>query len=454
MDKQYVRDESFKVLVVDDSVNTLDVVQRQLFHEGYYVYGCTSIQNAVQFLAQSTIDIVITDLVFPGESGMDLVKHVRDNHTDAEVMIITGYPCIEGAVQAIKDGAAEYLVKPFTDVELISTVNCIAEKLIRRRAVHKSDVTAKSYGIIGGSPEMQNVFQRMQKAAATAATVLISGESGTGKELVARAIHYNSARRSKPFVTVNCTAIPDTLIESELFGHVKGAFTGAGYARNGFFQIADKGTIFLDEIGDASLQMQGKLLRAIHNKEIRPVGSDRSFHLDTRIIAATHKDLKSLVLQGFFREDLYYRLDVIDIPVPPLRQRGRDILLLVNHFTAKVSGELNILPPSYTDNTLNAFRKYPWPGNIRELENLIQKLVVIVDGDTIRTSDLPEAMRFSKHYASPLNLTLRQVVAKHITDVLAYTGGNKTKAAEILGIDRKTLRSKLQAIHETKPFFP
>ncbi len=437
---------TYKVLVVDDSKQTLEVIQRNLNANKYDAYTCNSVRDAVLFLSESTIDIVITDFKMPKQSGLDLIRHIRDNFTDIEIIMITGHPDIEDAIQAIKDGADDYLVKPFTDDELLLAVQNMVEKLNNRRAVESTNKPGKTYGIIGESAKMQLVFHRIEKAAATNATVLISGESGTGKELVARAIHYNSDRRREPFVPINCTAIPDTLLESELFGHVKGAFTGANDNREGFFQVADGGTIFLDEIGDASLNMQGKLLRVLQNKEIRPVGSTQIQHVNTRIIAATHKNLLNLVKNGLFREDLFYRLNVIDVIVPALNERSDDILSLTNFFALKFSSEMNSRLPVFSDNVLNAMKFYPWPGNVRELENLIQRLVVIVDGHKVKTTDLPEPMRFIVSTKQESVQKLEDVISEHILTVLTSTKGNKTQAAKILGIDRKTLNSKLKKV--------
>ncbi len=435
---------SYRILAVDDSPDTLEVIQRNLQTHGYQVETVTSAEAALDFLKTATVDLLITDYKMPRVSGLDLLKHINENHKDIEVMMITGYPCVDGAVQAIKDGAEEYLVKPFTDQELIEAVERIVEKQTRRVMVESSYDQDHFHGIIGKSPGMKKAFKLVKRAAGTSANVLISGESGTGKELVARAVHYMSDRRSATFVPVNCTAIPDTLLESELFGHVKGAFTGAKETRSGFFQIADGGTIFLDEIGDASLKLQGKLLRVLQNKEICMVGSSRFRHVDVRIVAATHKDLPKLVEQGQFREDLYYRLNVIDITIPPLAERGEDILYLVNNFTDKFAAEMKRTAPRYSDAALKIFRNYHWPGNVRELENLIQRLVVIVDSDSIDTADLPEHLRFSLNVGTEVKRTLAQVEADHIRKVLRSVGGNKTQAAKVLKIDPKTLRAKLK----------
>jgi transcriptional regulator with PAS, ATPase and Fis domain len=295
---------------------------------------------------------------------------------------------------------------------------------------------------------MHGVFGLIEKASATTANVLISGESGTGKELVARAIHYGGDRSAAPFVSVNCTAIPDNLLESELFGHVKGAFTGANDSRAGFFQIADGGTILLDEIGDASLNMQGKLLRVMQSKEIFMVGSSRVRKVDVRIVAATHKDLPVLIKKSHFREDLFYRLAVLDIAIPPLNQRGDDVLLLANHFIKKFSEEMNRPAPSFSDNALQALKNYAWPGNVRELENLMQKLAVLIEGDFIDISDLPPGMRFRLRETKEANRSLSQVETEHILRVLASVDDNRTRAASILGIDRKTLREKIKKIKQ------
>jgi len=279
------------------------------------------------------------------------------------------------------------------------------------------------------------------------ATVLISGESGTGKELVARAIHYSSDRSSASFVPVNCGGIPEGLLESELFGYVKGAFTGAMESRAGFFQTADGGTIFLDEISETSLNMQVKLLRVLQDKNVYMVGSNRPRQVDVRILASTNKPLLSLIKKGIFREDLYFRLNVISIELPPLRQRGDDIVLLIHHFARKFSEELAKPTPHFSDKALKVLKnEYHWPGNVRELENVINRLVVMTDGDCIEVSDLPSLMRFSALREPDLNRPLAQVEAEYISNVLASVGGNKTKAAQILGIDRKTLREKLNKI--------
>jgi DNA-binding NtrC family response regulator len=361
-------------------------------------------------------------------------------------MMITVYPTIEGAVTAVKSGAEDFLAKPFTDEELFAAVQRAFDKLNRRRMAQAAifQTPHSPQGLIGESEAVQKLRHAIAKAATSSATVLITGESGTGKELVARAIHYGSARASAAFVPVNCGAIPEALQESELFGHVKGAFTGAAETRNGFFQTADAGSIFLDEISETSLSMQVKLLRVLQDKEVRKVGAAIPQKVDVRIIAATNKDLPALVKKEVFREDLFYRFNVITIKVPPLREREDDVLLLANYFIAKFAKETGKTLPHFSDEALQALRNYYWPGNVRELENLMQRLVVMIDEEIIEVVDLPMHMHFSAERGRGLHRTLAEVEVEHIRNVLASVDGNKTRAAEILGIDRKTLREKLK----------
>ncbi len=433
------------VLVVDDAPETLELLQRNLEAEGYRVFTAPGVPEALGVLESTPVDLVITDFRMPKVTGLDLVRHVRQNLKDTEVMMITGYASIEGAVEAVKTGAEEYLAKPFTDQELLDAVRRALEKRERRRAAEESaEEAAAPAGLVGQSPVMREVFRAIRKAAQTTATVLISGESGTGKELVARAIHYGGPRASAPFVPVNCGGIPEGLIESELFGHMKGAFTGAVTSRAGFFLTADGGTIFLDEVSELSLPCQTKLLRVIQDKEVSMVGATRPRHVDVRILAATNKDLLTLVRRQAFREDLYFRLNVINIEVPPLRQRGGDILALARHFAEKFAREQGRPAPRLSDAVLESFLAYQWPGNVRELENVVQRLVVMTEGDEIDVPSLPAVMRFSVPRQRGVNRTLADVESEHIQAVLASVGGNRTLAAKILGIDRKTLREKLK----------
>ena len=436
------------ILVVDDAPDTLELLQRNLESRGYQVFTAPNAMEAIKILETTAVDLVITDLKMPGASGIELIRHIRENFRDIEVMMITGYPTIESAVKAVKSGAEEYLTKPFTDTELFSAVEQVFEKVHVHRAIHPPwHRSQKSpYGLIGESEAMQKVFSAIAKATTTSATTLIIGESGTGKELVARAIHYNSPRNSAPFVPVNCGAIPEELLESELFGHIKGAFTGATETRAGFFQTADGGTIFLDEISETSLSMQVKLLRVLQDKEVYMVGSTRPRKVDVRILASTNKDLLNLMKKGLFREDLFFRLNVITIDIPSLRERGEDIFLLTQYFATKFAEELGKPKLRFSENAISVLRNYHWPGNVRELENVVQRLVVMTEGDLIEVPDLPSLMRFSALQKTGLNRTLSEVEAEYIRNVLTSVGGNKTRAAEILGIDRKTLREKLSKI--------
>ena len=436
-----------RILVVDDSADTLEVLQRNLQSKGYQVFTAPSVEGAIRVLDQTPVDLIITDLKMPKVSGLDLVRHVRANLKDAEVMMITGYPSIGGAVDAVKTGAEEYLAKPFTDEELFSAVERALDKLRSRRTVHPAAyrTPASPFGLVGDSPAMQRVFTAIAKVAPTPATVLITGESGTGKELVARAIHYSGPRAAAPFVPVSCAAIPEALLESELFGHMKGAFTGASETRAGFLQTAEGGTIFLDEISSTTPSTQVKLLRVLQEKEVCMVGSTRARRVDIRILAATNKDLLKQVKADVFREDLYFRLNVLTIDVPPLRDRGDDVLLLTRHFATRFAREMGKAAPRFSDQVLQAFRSYHWPGNVRELENVVQRLVVMHEGNVVEVPDLPALMRFSGLRNGSFNRTLAEVETEYIRNVLASVNGNRTRAAEILGIDRKTLREKLKS---------
>ncbi len=436
---------------MDDCLNTLEVLQRNLRAAGYQVFTALGVPEAIEILEQTRLDLVITDLKMPNVSGLDLVRHVRENFKDTEVMMITGYPSIEGAVEAVKIGAEEFLPKPFTDDELLSAVGRVLDKArVRRSGRIKPDKEIPVHkGLIGRSEGMREVFLAIRKASSASATVLITGESGTGKELAARAIHYGSVRSSAPFVPVNCGGIPEGLLESELFGHVKGAFTGATESRAGFFHAADGGTIFLDEVSDMSLAMQVKLLRVLQDKKVCMVGSNRTRKVDVRILAATNKDLHGLVKKELFREDLFYRVNVITIVIPPLRERGDDILLLAHHFLTKFAAESGKPKLRFSDEALQSLRSYNWPGNVRELENVIQRLVVMTDGDLIEVPDLPDLCRFSALRKTGFTRTLAEVEGEYITNVLASVDGNKSRAAKILGIDRKTLREKLKRAEQS-----
>jgi len=433
------------LLVVDDAPDTLEMLQRKLSSEGYRVLTAPGVEEALRQLELNAVDLVITDLKMPKASGLDLVRHIRENLRDTEVMMVTGYATVQGAVEAMKTGAEEYLSKPFTDDELFAAVRRALEKLKLRRASRPPGLGATPrHGFLGETEAVRRILMSIAKAAQSTATVLITGESGTGKELVARAVHYSSPRASAPFLAVNCAGIPEGLLESELFGYMKGAFTGATESRAGFFLAADGGTIFLDEISDTSPSMQAKLLRVLQDKEVVMLGSSSPRRVDVRIIAATNKNIEGMVEKGMFREDLFFRINVIRIEVPPLRERRDDIPMLVRHFAAKFAAEAGRPPPTFSERALEVLRGYHWPGNVRELENVVHRLIVMAEGDVIDVVDLPALMRFSALREGTVLRPLADVEAEYVRMVLQAVGGNISRAAAILQIDRKTLRRKLK----------
>ncbi len=434
------------ILLVDDSEDMLEVLRRNLSMKGYKTYAVTNVEDAIDILGSAPVDLVITDLKMPGVGGIELIKHVRANFRNIEVLVITGFPSIQGAVDAVKTGAEEYLVKSFTDEELFEAVERAFNKLNARKSNQVKQHFRKGsfHGIIGESEPIQKVFEAIRKVSSTNATVLLTGESGTGKELVARAIHYDGPRAAYPFVPVNCGSIPEDLIESELFGHLKGTFTGATETRGGFFHTADGGTIFLDEISNTSLAMQVKLLRVLQDQEVYMVGAKKSQTVDVRVIAATNVDLAEQVRQNHFREDLYYRLNVLSINIPPLRERGEDILLLTQYFVKKFAQEAGKPEPRFTDQAVQALQSCQWLGNVRELQNIIQRLVIMSEEPVIDVPDLPPSMRYSATREKGMRRKLEEIENDYILNVLTEVNDNKTRAAEILGIDRKTLREKLK----------
>jgi DNA-binding NtrC family response regulator len=440
-------EKKYTILAVDDAKDNLELISRNLLSAGYTIITSESAEHAIEILESQQIDLVITDLKMPDVDGLQLTRHIRENFKDIEVIMITGYPSIEGAVEAVKMGASEYITKPFTDEELFSVVEKALFKVKMKKvgiAKAKSSENMIFPDLIGESSSMKRVKEAINKAASTSATALITGESGTGKEVVARAIHYTSERASQRFVPVNCGGIPEELLESELFGYVKGAFTGANETRAGFFQTADGGTIFLDEISETSISMQVKLLRVLQDKNVYMIGARKSQVIDVRIIAATNKDLQLLIGKNLFREDLFFRLNVINIELPPLRERGDDVLLLLKSFTEKFSREMGKSSPVFSPKAYEVLKEYTWPGNVRELENVVQRIVVMNEGEVVDVPDLPSLMRFSAIKGRKLNKTIQEIECEYIKDVLESQNNNKTNASEILGIDRKTLREKLK----------
>ena len=436
------------ILIVDDDVNILELIQRHLHDLNYHSFKAISVKEAIQILKDTQIDLLITDLKMPDVDGFQLIKYVTEHFPELPKLVVTGYPSLHDAVDVMKSGAVDYLVKPFTKEELKEAVVKSFSQKVKTNATQNTvlnKANQQSYGeLIGNSKDLKKVTEIIERVKDNKATVFIQGESGTGKELVARAIHYMGKFARAPFVAVNCAAIPETLLESELFGYVKGAFTGADTNRNGFFQAANAGTIFLDEIGNASLAVQARLLRVLQEKEITKIGSQKSEKLDVRVITATNSNLEELIQKKIFREDLYYRLTVVQITVPPLRNRKSDIPLLVDKFLFKYGIEYKDKFIKISNDALDILQRHYWQGNIRELENVVQQAIILADTNTIEVKDLPDYLKFKINFNNTSFISLKEYEKNYILEVLEATGNNKSKAAEILQIDRKTLRQKIQ----------
>lgn len=449
-------DSPYSILIVDDDQQMTTMLEKVLKIKGYKVITALSGQAALARSGQERVDLVVTDLRMPGVSGMEILEKIRETNRDVPVVLMTAFGSIDSAVESMKKGAYHYLAKPFKMEQLFSVVEAaLRERQLRLEIASLRQEIAKEFcfsNIIGKSQAMQDVFSLIRRVAQTKSTVIIYGKSGTGKELVAKALHYNSPRRDKPFVAFNCAAIPETLLETELFGHVRGAFTDAHHAKNGLFVEADGGTLFLDEIGDMAISIQGKLLRAIQEREIRPVGATGDIKVDVRLIAATHHDLQRLLAEGKIREDLYFRLNVVPIKLPELKERKQDIPLLVKHFLKKHAAENNRETPSVSKEIMHILMEYAWPGNVRELENVLERAVVLAEGTTIQPENLPENLRAAPYRAGGNTDTaeistpssLEEIEKRHIQDILYATRGNQSEAARILGIDRRTLYRKIK----------
>ncbi|QXP62595.1 sigma-54 dependent transcriptional regulator [Polaribacter sp. HaHaR_3_91] len=435
------------ILIVDDDLLILELIQRHLQSLNYHTYKAISVKEALEILKDTSIDLLITDLQMPDVDGLELIKYTSEHYPKIPKLVVTGFPSIEGALEVMKSGAVDYITKPFTKEELKKAVLKSLKINSKEDTVSQVKVaeTHKPYGeLIGASPAMRKVTDVIDRLKNNKATVFIYGESGTGKELVARSIHYMGKYSSAPFVAVNCGAIPENLLESELFGYVKGAFTGAEKDRKGFFQAANNGTIFLDEIGNASLATQLRLLRVLQEKEVVRVGSQKAEKVDVRVIAATNINLKDLIEKKRFREDLYYRLTVVEIKVPTLTERSSDIPLLVEKFLFKYGIEYKDRFIKITPEALEVLKNYYWPGNIRELENVIQRAIIMSDRK-VDVEHLPKHIKYQINFSKTDKLlSLKEFEKNYILKVLAATNNNKTKAAEILKIDRKTLREKLK----------
>jgi len=435
------------ILIVDDNYDMLEVLQRNLKAQNFHTYKASSVVEALNILKYSPIDLLITDLQMPGINGMELVKYAGEHFPDMPTLVITGFPSVDGAVDAVKSGAVDYLVKPFTNEELKRSV----ERSLQNRPRLKPEKPSLSSkisdkrvyaGIVGQSKQIEQLIDIIERVRNNRATILIQGESGTGKELVARAIHYKGSFAGNPFIAVNCGAIPENLLEAELFGYVKGAFTGANENRDGFFQAAQGGTIFLDEIGTAPQPVQTSLLRVLQEKEVRKVGSQTTQKVNLRVIAATNADLYEMVQKGTFREDLFYRLNVVNVEIPPLRERIEDIRPIAETLLKKYSLEYGKPKITIEEKAMEILVRHSWPGNVRELENIIQRSIIMSE-ETIRVGDLPDYLKYPEPRENSLTKSLKEVEKEHILKVLAAVDNNKTKAAEILQIDRKTLRQKL-----------
>jgi DNA-binding NtrC family response regulator len=460
-----------KVLVVDDEVGMLTLLRNYLTREGYEVHTAPSGETALQFLEEQDFDVVLTDLRMGGMDGLTLVREIHTTRPETQVVLMTAFGGIDIAVEAIKAGAYHFVAKPVKLPEVGALVRkALTERDLRRenRELRQAVEARYSFGqLLGKSAVMQRLFGLLERLAATSSTVLIQGESGTGKELVARALHYHSARRRHPFVPVNCAALPEGLLESELFGHAKGAFTGAQIARRGLFLEASRGTLFLDEIGDMPLEMQAKLLRVLEQRQIRPVGSDREVAVDVRLLAATHLDLAVAVQQGKFREDLYYRLRVMPVQVPPLREHREDIPFLAETFLQRHVADNALEPRRLTREALRALEQYDWPGNVRQLSHVIESAVTLSNGAWLDTEDLGlEALpRLAPHATSPapgddlptpvllpegcFNL---DAVTRHLLVVaLEKTRGHKGQAADLLGVHPRTLTRMMRRFEMPEP---
>ena len=433
-----------KLLIVDDELIVRDSLSKWFHEEGYEVTVAESAQDALQKMAQQRFDLALVDIKMPGTDGVELQRRIHEIDPELLVIIMTGYASVETAVAALKNGAYDYVSKPFDPEEMAHTVrNALAHKQTERENIQLRETLAAVGGskeLVGQSPEMIRVLEAIQTVAPTEATVLITGESGTGKELCARAIHAASNRRFNPMVVIHCGALTESLLESELFGHEKGAFTGAQYRKKGSFEMAEGGTVFLDEIGDISLKTQTDLLRVLQEREITRVGNPRPIHVDFRCIAATNKDLESLIQEGKFRPDLYYRLNVFQIHLPALRERKSDIPLLVDVFIRKFSASMNKRITRVSPAAMEQLVAYPWPGNVRELENAVERAMVVAQEPELREQDF--SLKLTAHAEAPR--TLEDAERAHILAVLEECNGNQTQAAAVLDIDRVTLHNKLK----------
>ncbi len=446
---------SGSILVVEDDRDTADLLREGLRRRGFDARAVNSAQECIEYLHTHSVDIVVTDVGMPGMSGIELCGYLREHHRDVLVVVVTGQTGLDLAVAAIRVGAYDFITKPVKmDALTIAVARALDHINLRRELQRLRSSAAPSSelaGIVGASSAIRDMVELVRRVADSDATVLVSGESGTGKELVARAIHRLSPRRDQPFIAVNCAAVPAPLLESELFGHVRGAFTDAKQARSGLFVQARKGTMFLDEIGEMPIEMQVKLLRVLQERKLRPVGGDEEMPFEARIITATNKDLETEVDEKRFRGDLFYRINVVAIPVPPLRARAGDVLLLAQYFLKRAATRINKPVQGISEPAARLLMDYDWPGNVRELENCIERAVALCRLDDITVEDLPAKVRdFHKQQIVisteiPAELiTLEEMERRYVRQVMLAVRGNKSQAAKILGIDRRSLYRRLE----------
>jgi two-component system, NtrC family, response regulator HydG len=439
------------LLIVDDELIVRDSLGKWFQEEGYDVSTADSAHEALSLMAEKQFDLALLDIKMPGTDGVELQARMKEVAPETIVIIMTGYASVETAVAALKNGAYDYVTKPFDPDDIAHTVqNALAHKRAEREVVRLRETVAATSlpkELVGKSDAMKHVLDSIQTVAPTDATVLITGESGTGKELVARAIHAASNRKFNPFVVIHCGALTETLLESELFGHEKGAFTGAQYRKKGSFEIAEGGTVFLDEIGDISLKTQTDLLRVLQEHEIRRVGGNQPIHVDFRCISATNKNLEAMIEDKQFRVDLFYRLNIFPIHLPPLRERKEDIPFLAMHFLRKFADSMNKRVTQIAPGAMKLLQRCDWPGNVRELENAIERAMVVAQGPELHESDF--VLKITS--AVPAGRKLEDIERAHILTVLEECSGNQTLAAQVLDIDRVTLHNKLKKYGWTKP---
>ena len=441
------------LLIADDDPGLRESLERTLTREGYRVVLASDGRAALERVQAGGVDLIVTDLRMPGLTGLELLRAAKAIMPDVDVILLTAFGTVEEAVKAMKDGAYDFLTKPFRREQLIKRIDKALERrdlIEQNRALKKQleDLRAKGQ-MIGASPMWRRMMTLVEQVADSSATILIQGESGTGKELVARTIHERSARRNGPFVAVNCAALPETLLESELFGYEKGAFTGAAGRKEGRFELASAGTLFLDEVADLSLVTQPKILRVLQEGEFERLGGTRTLQVDVRIVAATNRDLSDMVKDKRFREDLYYRLNVITVRVPPLREHPEDIRLLAQHYLRVYSAKNGRKLEAFSNEAIARLESYAWPGNVRELENLVERSVLLARKDRIDAEDLPEEVMGVKRpprdaILELVGTPLADIEERLLDETLRITGGNKTQAAELLGIDVRTVARKLE----------